>query len=171
MGLILLGVGAPMFLGFVLIALDTRLDLSDGRPRSAQSSDAAVPVGWPSLRQDDVISGRDGINALPKNGSPVKMLGYMMEGYQFAPSGSRVSMFILMPEAGHFLHPAHRNPDEMVEVWPEAGSIIFKNRDLVWASGRFERLAGAKEGHALYAMRRAIVASARQQDVARWFIH
>lgn len=160
-----------MLLGFVLIALDTRPDLSDGHPRAVESRDTAIPVGWPSLRQDDLVTGPHPADGLPENGSWVKMLGYMMDGYQFARPGTRVSMFILMPAAGHFLHAAHRNPDEMVEVWPMDGSVAFENRQLVWATGRFNRLVTVKEDHALYAIREAIVVTAGKQEIAGWFVH
>jgi hypothetical protein len=170
LALILFGIGAPMFLGFILIGLDTRPDLSDGRPREAGGTDSAIPVGWPSLTQDELDSrSRDGGDTRPKNGALVKMLGYMMDGYQFAPDGTPARMFVLMPGAGHFLHPAHRIPDEMVEVWPKAGTVVFKNRELVWAKGRFEELIGAGEERALYAIREAEVTPASQQDIAGWF--
>src|ERR1035438_8517643 len=109
-------------------------------------------------------------NSIPKNGTVVKMLGYMMDGYKFARNGVPVTMFVLMPSAGHFLHPAHRDPDEMVEVWLRSGTVIFENRQLIWASGAFERLPlhGA-EDHALYALRNASVESASYKDIKNWF--
>ena len=33
----------------------------------------------------------------------------MMDGYRPSRDGEQVSMFILLPEAGQFLHPAHRD--------------------------------------------------------------
>ena len=109
---------------------------------------------------------------MPNDGTSVKMLGYMMDGYDFAKDGFPVRMFVLMPEAGHFLHPAHRNPDEMVEVWPKPGTVIFKRRQLVWASGTFQRLSThSREEHALYALRNASVTPASSSDIANWFPH
>jgi hypothetical protein len=163
LGLILFSVGASTFLGFFLIALDTRPDLSDGHPRAAGMDEAAIPLGWPSLR----VSGMP--DALPTNGAMVKMLGYMMDGYRFAARGSDVGMFVLMPSAGNFLHPAHREPEEMVEVWLKTGTVFFQERELVWASGKFERTRGPVEDHALYALRQASVAPASQGDISRWF--
>lgn len=168
LGFILFGVGASMFLGFFLIALDTRPDLSGGHPRGTGANEIALPVGWPSLLVDDAAS-RTWADTSPKNGVIVKILGYMMDGYQFAPRGSRVRMFVLMPSAGTFLHPAHRDPDEMVEVWVKAGTVAFEERQLVWASGKFERLVTSGEDHALYALREASVAPALDQDIAGWF--
>jgi hypothetical protein len=160
LGLILFSIGAPMLVGSFLISRDIKPDLSDGQPRAQSPDDMAIPAGWPSLRAEQ--------NAPPENGAIVKMLGYMMDGYHFARNGSAVNMFVLMPAAGHLLHPAHRIPDEMVEVWPE-GAVVFKNREMVWVTGKFEHLANSKEEHALYALRDASVAPASQADLAGWF--
>jgi hypothetical protein len=169
LGLILFGVGAPMLLGFYLISLDSRPDLSDALPSTARTTNDAILVGWPSLREPDYFS-RSKYPEVPKNGTVAKMLGYMMEGYKYAGDGVPVKMFMLMPSAGHFLHPAHRDPDEMVEVWLESGTATFKNRQLVWACGAFERLAHhSTEEHALYALRNASVAPASYGDIKNWF--
>jgi hypothetical protein len=168
LGLILAGVGAPMFLGYCLIAMDTHPDLSDGQPHVSVSNPVPVPLGWPSLRVRELrISDRE--ENRPKNGTLVKMLGYMMDGYHYARSGTAVPMFILMAEAGHFLHPAHRIPDEMVEVWPKAGGTVFHDRELVWACGKFESLTNAAAGNAIYALREAVVMPASYQEIAGWF--
>lgn len=168
LGLILFGVGTPMLLGFYLISLDIRPDLSDALPSTDRTNDGIL-VGWPSLREPDYFS-RSKYPEVPKNGTLAKMLGYMMEGYTYPGDGVPVKMFMLMPSAGHFLHPAHRDPDEMVEVWLKSGTAIFKNRQLVWANGAFERLAQhSTEAHALYALRNASVAPASYEDIKNWF--
>ena len=160
-----------MFLGFFLISLDTRPDLSDCQPRIDRTTNDAILVGWPSLGQPAYFSkSRYPENSLPKNGTVVKMLGYMMDGYKFVGDGVPVTMFVLMPSAGHFLHAAHRNPDEMVEVWPRSGTVVFKHRDLVWASGTLERVPGpSREEHAQYALHHASVTPASYGDIANWF--
>jgi hypothetical protein len=169
LGLILSGVGAPMLLGFCLISLDTRPDLSDALPGPARTANDAILVGWPSLREPDSFS-RSRFPEVPKNGTVAKMLGYMMDGYKYPADGVPVKMFMLMPSAGHFLHAAHRDPDEMVEVWLKSGTAKFKNRQLVWACGEFERLAQhSTDEHALYALRNASVAPASYGDIKIWF--
>jgi hypothetical protein len=50
-------------------------------------------------------------------------------------------MFILLPEAGQFLHPAHRISNQMVEVRP-THPLAFRYRELVWASGILNRTFG-----------------------------
>ena len=94
------------------------------------------------------------------------MLGYMMDGYRPVPDGAPVAMFVLMPEAGHLFHPAHRIPDEMVEVWlAEGASVAYKDRDMVWVEGLLRR----SEGRAAYAMTNAFVARADERAIAQWF--
>ena len=160
-----------MFLGFYMISLDTRPDLSDSEPRTDRTTDDAVLTGWPALRQPVYPSGSSHPeNPVPKDGTAVIMLGYMMDGYDFVKDGTPVTMFILMPGAGHILHAAHRDPDEMVEVWPGRGTVVFKSRELVWVSGTFERLTlQSREEHALYALRNASVAPGTYLDIANWF--
>jgi hypothetical protein len=157
LALILIGVGAPMFAGLLLVVRDTRPDLSDLRsPEHSAGNDPAL-LGWAGLAH------------LTRDGAQVKMLGYMMDGYQFVNDGSPAAMFILLPNAGHFLHPAHRDPDEMVEVWPHSGKAVFKDRQLVWVTGRMIRLKRNPRGdQALYALRDAFVVPAAYDDIAKW---
>jgi hypothetical protein len=119
-------VGLPLLLACLLVGEDTRSDLSDLKPVPALSNQSQTVIGWGDLD--------------PRDGHPVqtrwppyplvKMLGYMMDGYKPSSEDAPVNLFILMPEAGHFLHPAHRIPEEMVEIQltrPEQ----FKYRRLV----------------------------------------
>jgi hypothetical protein len=172
LGLILFTIGAPMFLGFYLISLDTRPDLSDCQPGIGRTANDAIPLGWPALSQPGYFpKSRHPENLLPENGTVVEMLGYMMDGYKYARDGVPVAMFVLMPGAGHFMHPAHRDPDQMVEVWPKPGHVVFKNRELVRASGTFVRVPGPlREEHAQYALYNASVTPASYGDIANWFV-
>ncbi len=78
-------------------------------------------------------------------------------------------MFVLMPEAGHFLHPAHRIPEEMVEVWLNRPAW-FKYRRLVWVSGVLARTSNSpKSDKALFAMYNALIMPAADAEIARWF--
>jgi hypothetical protein len=160
-----------MLLGFYLVSLDTRPDLSDCRPKLDRTRIDADLMGWASLRKSGYVPiSRHVENLTPNNGAVVKMLGYMMDGYKFAKDGVPVKMFILLPSAGHFLHPAHRDADEMGEVWPKSGTVIFKNRQLVWVTGAFNLLPEhSVEEHALYALRDASVAPASYEDIKNWF--
>ena len=45
-----------MLLGFYLISLDTRPDLSDALPGTDRTTNDAVLVGWRSLREPDYFS-------------------------------------------------------------------------------------------------------------------
>ena len=78
-------------------------------------------------------------------------------------------MFVLMPEAGHFLHPAHRIPEEMVEVWLNR-PVWFKYRRLVWVSGTLTRTSNSPNSDkALFAMHNALITPAADPEIARWF--
>jgi hypothetical protein len=51
-------------------------------------------------------------------------------------------MFVLLPEAGQFLHAAHLISNQMVDVHP-SHPVVFRYRDLVWASGTLTRTIGS----------------------------
>lgn len=99
----------------------------------------------------------------------MRMIGYMMDGYKPSRDGEQVNMFILLPEAGQFLHPAHRIPSQMVEVWP-LHPARFGYRQLVWASGILNRTIGNPgDGKAAYAIGDADVQPASERDISKWF--
>jgi hypothetical protein len=146
----------PLFLGYILVAADIRSDLSELKPAKLLDDAGFAPMGWPEL--EGSVTER-----------PVRMIGYMMDGYRSYPGGVNVDMFVLLPEAGQFLHPAHRIPNQMVEVWPRR-PVLFRNRQLVWAMGRLNRTMGkAGEEKAAWAMGDAEVRPAEPRDIAKWF--
>ncbi len=97
------------------------------------------------------------------------MIGYMMDGYKPSADGASVRMFVLLPEAGQFLHPAHRIPNQMVEVRPRK-PITFRDRQLVWARGTLNRTTGKPgDEKASWAMGDAEVEPAEPRDISKWF--
>jgi hypothetical protein len=148
----------PLLLAFILVAIDMRSDLSELKSSGKADNNGTIPVGWPDLP-----------NARRER---VRMIGYMMDGHESSRDGAPVETFILLPEAGQFLHPAHRVPDQMVEVRPRH-PVIFRYRDLVWASGTLNRTIGNrgddKAAYAAYAMIDAEVSPATQRDIGKWF--
>ncbi len=136
--------------------MDMRTDLSEFKPSKQVDDEGFVPVGWQQLEEWGP-QGR------------VRMIGYMMDGYQPSPDGASVRMFVLLPEAGQFLHPAHRIPNQMVEVRPRR-PIPFQNRRLVWVKGTLNRTTGKPgDERAAWAMGDAEVEPAEQRDVSKWF--
>ena len=153
--MIITAIGVPMVLAYVLVAADVRSDLSDLKPHVSATGPAGMLAGWPDIEKRD--------------GKRTKMLGYMMDGYKPSRDGTQVDMFMLMPEAGQFLHPAHRIPEEMAEVWL-LHSAAFKDRSLVWVSGVLEKTSGPPDSdRALYAFRDAVMEPAPEADIARFF--
>jgi hypothetical protein len=162
--MIVVALGLTLTLAFILIGVDIRSDLSDLKPMQAMADQAKPLIGWPDL---EIKDGRPASAEL--SGRRIRMLGYMMDGYKPSPDGAQVKMFILMPEAGHFLHPAHRIPNEMVEIWLRLPAP-FKYRSLVRATGL---LARNPSGHdcdkASYVMQDAETEPALERDITRWF--
>jgi hypothetical protein len=136
--------------------MDIRVDLSELRAAviTVSEEDASL-VGWSDL-------------ARRTGEGPARMLGYMMDGDQSSRDGAPVTMFVLMPEAGQFLHAAHRIPEEMVEVRMRDPKP-FRYRQLVWAVGRLSRTMGSDRDHAAWAMINANVEPASEREITRWF--
>ncbi|HEY3824075.1 MAG TPA: DUF3299 domain-containing protein [Bryobacteraceae bacterium] len=158
LGKIIAALTIPMILALVLVAMDMRIDLSELKSSGGIDEQGAVPLGWPNL---EVSAHQDGRR--------VRMIGYMMDGYQPSRDGAQVNMFILLPEAGQFLHPAHRIPSQMVEIRPRH-PVVFRYRDLVWASGVLNRTIGSTgDEKAAYAMSDAEVNRATEREIGKWF--
>jgi len=175
--MIICAVVLPLILAFILVAADMRSDLSELIPREALADQSAALIGWADL---EIPEGRS-VSLEQRRWQPqrrVRMLGYMMEGYASdgtsdghkpARDGAPVEMFILLPEAGQILHPAHHVPDQMVEIWPKRPTQL-RFRSLVWATGILARKPGRREGDkALYAMTDSDVKPTVQSDITLWF--
>jgi hypothetical protein len=146
-----------MLLAVALVGMDMRSDLSELKSTGQVDDKGAVPVGWPDLERQH------------KSPQRVRMIGYMMDGYQPSRDGATVDMFVLLPEAGQFLHPAHRIPNQMVEVRPSQ-PVVFRYRDLVWATGTLNRTMSSRgDDKAAYAMIAAEVNPATERDIGKWF--
>lgn len=170
---IIAGVGLPMILAYLLVAADMRSDLSDLKPIRATVDNSTAVIGWPDLQTGSQEAGPNQAirfePALWQTNRRVRMLGYMMDGYRPSRDGERVEMFILLPEAGQFLHPAHRIPDQMVEV-RLLRATPFTYRRLVWVSGVLERKPGQRDPEqALYAMSDTTIENAADREITRWF--
>jgi hypothetical protein len=154
---IIVALAFPMILAAALVAMDMRSDLSELKSTGQMDDKGTLPVGWPDLEGQREGTGR------------IRMIGYMMDGYQPSREGATVDMFVLLPEAGQFLHPAHRIPNQMVEVHP-SHPVVFHYRDLVWAAGILNRtMSNHRDDKAAYAMIAAEVAPASARDIGKWF--
>jgi hypothetical protein len=146
-----------MLLAVAFVGMDMRSDLSELKSTGQVDDRGAEPVGWPDLERWRDRPGR------------VRMIGYMMDEHKPVHDGTRVDTFILLPEAGQFLHPAHRIPNRMVVVWPTYPAV-FRYRELVSASGILNRtMRGSGEDQPAYAMIFAEVNPVAERDLGKWF--
>jgi hypothetical protein len=89
------------------------------------------PPGFPGRRLD-----RD--CATPLHGH--QHYRYSSDGIAIG-EGQWVQDFVLLPEAGNFLHPAHRFGDQMITVHLEPDTRVrFSSRALVWVGGNISSL-------------------------------
>jgi hypothetical protein len=108
------------------IVTTTEPDLSDLKP-IRQLQGRYVLLDWLALGHGQFSAA-----------AAVQALGYMLENDRSVHTGEWVRDFIMLPEAGNILHPAHRIPDQMIAVrLGEGEQIQFAPRSLVWVWGTF----------------------------------
>ena len=108
------------------IVTTTEPDLSDLTP-IRQPQGQYLLLDWLALRQGQFSPA-----------ASVQALGYMAENDRSVQTGEWVRDFIMLPEAGNILHPAHRIPDQMIMVrLGEGEQVHFSPGSLVWVWGTF----------------------------------
>ena len=151
----------PVLATVVLQSLSTKPSLSDMVVREAVRAGGPRVVGWPDL---EVADGRE----------RVKLLGYMMDNGVAIQNEDATTGFLLLPEAGTVLHPAHRIPEQMVEVEVRKGaSCRFEFRRLVWVEGllRHRRDSVADGDAPVHFLDDALVEKADPADISAVFSH
>ena len=166
--LVIVVAGVPI-LGTVLITTSTsEPDLSELTPISPRAGRYLV-LDWSALLQNEPRVSKTG-TVVPA-GADVQALGYMMDGDRSIGKNQWVQDFVLLPEAGTLLHPAHRMRDQMIAVHLEDGTRIqFSPRALVCVWGNLKASAGlGRRSEALYMLERARAKPAGKTDIQRYF--
>jgi hypothetical protein len=149
----------PVLGTLLAIVSTTEPDLSHLTP-IREAPNGYVLLDWFGLRQ-----GRFSTEA------SAQALGYMVESDRPRHTGEWVRDFVLLPDAGNLLHPAHRIPDQMIAIRLRDGEQIqFSPRSLVWVWGTFRALAADPAGvQPLYHVDEARVKRADTSDIAKYF--
>jgi hypothetical protein len=149
----------PVLGTLLAIVSTTEPDLSDLTP-VRQPPGHYVLLNWFDLRQGQFSAT-----------TSVQALGYMLETDQSLHTGDWVQDFVLLPEAGNLLHPAHRIPDQMIAVRLHEGERIqFAPRNLVWVWGTFRASPGDPAGLLpLYLLDQARAKRADKSEIAKYF--
>lgn len=168
--LLLIGAGVTIPLAGALLAISItgRPDLSDLVPIK-NSAEGYVVLNWSTLLRDHPHALDAGSSLF--NGASVQALGYMVESDRVNGEGEWVRDFVLLPEAGNLLHPAHRFGDQMITVHLASDARVrFSRRALVWVWGTFRATAGDPAGSKpLYAIERARVQPADRGEILKYF--
>ena len=95
----------------------------------------------------------------------------MMDDHRLLRTSELVSSFLLLPEAGNLLHPAHRLADQMIEVHLRAGrEVAFSNRHLVRLSGVLRQRAGDPSAErALYILDDSEVELIQRAEIRKYY--
>ncbi len=160
--------GVPI-LGTVFVAASTsEPDLSELAPINNRMANYVV-LNWSELLQEHRTDMRTA--TLRPSDSKVQALGYMFDGDRPISKGEWVREFVLLPEAGTLVHPAHRVRDQMITVHLEDGTRIqFSPRTLIWVWGSFAVSSEpAVRSKPLYSLQQAQVKPADKADIRRYF--
>ena len=158
----------PLLGALVVVSTTSRPDLADLVPIQDSIGGFAV-LNWSALETDRSRS--KAVISPFLTGAPVQALGYMVDGDSPLRDGDWVQHFVLLPEAGNFLHPAHRLGDQMIEIRLRPGARVrFAYRSLVWVSGTFRALAGDPDGsEPLYLLDSASAQPAGEKEIPKYF--
>jgi len=101
----------------------------------------------------------------------MRALGYMMEGDRPVREGQVVRRFVLLPDEGNAVHPAHRFGDQMVDVQLHPGdSVRFSRGSLIWVWGAIRALPGDPGGPIpLYRLENAHSKPAKEDEISMYF--
>jgi hypothetical protein len=166
--LVIVVAGVPI-LGTVLVTNSTsEPDLSKLTPIRPRAGRYLV-LDWPALLQNKPRVSKTG-TVIPAE-TEVQALGYMMDGDRSIGKDQWVQDFVLLPEAGTLLHPAHRMRDQMIAVHLEDGTRIqFSLRALVWVRGNIKAAAGlGRRSEAVYTLERARAKPAAKADIQTYY--
>jgi hypothetical protein len=132
--------GVPILGTIFVTASTSEPDLSDLTPITQRAGKYLV-LDWSALLQNDPRVSKTA-TVIPA-GAEVQALGYMMDGDRSIRKDQWVQDFVLLPEAGNLMHPAHRIRDQMIAVHLEPDTRIqFSPRALVWAWGNLQAAGG-----------------------------
>lgn len=162
LALIFLITAVPMVAALWVIIATSQPDLSDLTP-TQPSLNGAVLLNWSKLLREDPP-------VLP-NEIEVRALGYMADDGHTIADNTWVEKFILLPDPGNVIHPAHRYGDQMIIVrLTRDARVRFFDRGLVWVTGRMCAYAGKPTGtQPLYSLEDARVEHAGIGDIKRNF--
>jgi hypothetical protein len=95
----------------------------------------------------------------------------MMDGVQSILAGQVTKSFVLLPDAGNIMHPAHRFGDQMIAVHlRDRDTIKFSPKALVWVWGTLQSSPGDPTGsEPLYALGNARAELAPKTDIDKYF--
>ena len=161
--LVLLIACVPVLGTVVVVVSTSEPDLSELKPLKQ------TVLEWASLRRDH--SRAMAADSQLFSGAPIRALGYMTDGDRPITNGDRVSDFVLLPDAGNLLHPAHRTGDQMIAVHLREGERIqFAPMSLVWVAGILRVTPGDPSGpKPLYSIQQAHSQPAEKADIQKYF--
>jgi len=167
LALVTAGLCVPALGTLLAIFSTAEPDISDLTPISKKIGDDLI-LNWVDLeRRPHALQQGASVFA----GARVQALGYMMESDHPIRAGESVQEFVLLPDAGNLLHPAHRFGDQMISIHLAGGDpVSFAPKQLVWVRGVLRARLGDPAGEKpLYALQEAMMMPASKADIAKYF--
>jgi len=158
-------------LGTVAVVVSTTgSDLSDLAPLTPRAGEYLV-LDWSALQHDRPHAMVAGTGFAVFNGAAAQALGYMTDGNRPIAKGEIVRDFVLLPDRGNLVHPAHRFGDQMIAIHLREGDAVsFSPMALVWVWGTLQASAGDPAGSKpLYALDQAHLRPADKAEIHKYF--
>jgi hypothetical protein len=157
----------PLLAIVILISRTSAPDLFDLVPNDGAASDGYMLLAWYDLERGRQALKEGGV----ATGARIRALGYMMDGDQPVRDGQSVRTFVLLPDKGNAVHPAHRFGDQMIDVQlPLGDSVRFSRGSLIWVRGTLIAFSGDPGGpQPLYRLENARVEPAKEREIPIYF--
>ncbi len=160
--------GVPILGTIFVTSATTEPDLAELVPINSRLANYVV-LNWSELMRDPSAGIQKATLRIADN--EVQALGYMFDGDRPSSKGEWVREFVLLPEAGTLIHPAHRIRDQLITVHLEdSKGVRFSPRLLIWVWGKFRvSPEPAVRSRPLYTVEQARVKLADKADIPRYF--
>jgi hypothetical protein len=155
LGVIFLASAVPLMAAAALIVVSIRPDLGSTRFLHSTNETEAMTMDWPTLyRLNEKEPTVEYIRALLPT-SPVRIPGYMIAFGDVPDKNGKVNQFLLVPDAGNWLHPPHLDysGDVILVHLADGARTRLLSRTAVWVTGKLS-LSAIKSGeiNAAYSM-------------------
>lgn len=132
--IVVLASAAPVLGTIMLIVSSTKPDLFY-KTFSPSVEDGILTLDWSTLYKLEEDCRKSATVPAAFVQPTIRLAGYMLSAHQRGASRREVTAFLLVPNLGHWLHPAHEDDGVFVRM-SGTGKTLLRPRQAVWVQGR-----------------------------------